>query len=49
MSRDLKGYQHDIPAVKWPGGARIFAMEAADGGSRPKRIEFRGERVVANF
>ena len=34
MSRDLKGYQHDYPAVKWPGGARIavsFVLNVEEG------------------
>ena len=34
MSRDLKGYQHQYPAVKWPGGARVavsFVLNVEEG------------------
>lgn len=34
MPRDLKGYAHDYPAVRWPGGARIavsFVLNVEEG------------------
>jgi peptidoglycan/xylan/chitin deacetylase (PgdA/CDA1 family) len=34
MPRDLKGYNHDYPAVKWPGGARVavsFVLNVEEG------------------
>jgi alpha-glucosidase/alpha-D-xyloside xylohydrolase len=34
---------------KWPGGVRVFAIEAAGSDAQPKRIEFRGERIAVNL
>jgi len=34
---------------KWPGGARVFTVEAVGGDAQPKQIEFRGRRVSVNF
>jgi alpha-glucosidase len=34
---------------KWPGGVRVFAVEATGGDVQPKRVEFRGERVAVNL
>ena len=31
---------------RWPGGVRVFAVEAAGSNAKPKRVEFRGERVA---
>jgi alpha-D-xyloside xylohydrolase len=34
---------------KWPGGARIFAVETPGRAAPPVRVEFRGERTVTNL
>jgi alpha-glucosidase/alpha-D-xyloside xylohydrolase len=34
---------------KWPGGVRTFTVEVVGSDAKPKQVEFRGERVVANF
>lgn len=34
---------------KWPGGVRTFMVETAGGGAKPKRVEFRGERMVVEL
>lgn len=34
---------------QWPGGARVFNVEAAGSGTQSKRIEFHGERVKINL
>jgi alpha-glucosidase/alpha-D-xyloside xylohydrolase len=34
---------------RWPGGVRVFTVEAADGSAKPRRVEFRGEPVSANL
>jgi hypothetical protein len=33
----------------WPGGVRIFAVEAAGSDAKPKQVEFSGERVVLSL
>ena len=30
---------------QWPGGVRVFSVEVVGSDARPKRVEFRGERV----
>jgi alpha-glucosidase/alpha-D-xyloside xylohydrolase len=38
------------PRMKtWPGGARVFTVEAAGGEAKEKRIEFRGARVAVEL
>ncbi|MCI0534249.1 MAG: hypothetical protein L0Z50_03370 [Verrucomicrobiales bacterium] len=39
----------DERMTKWPGGVRVFAVEAAGSDAEPKRIEFRGDPVVVNL
>ncbi|HYT60538.1 MAG TPA: TIM-barrel domain-containing protein [Haliangiales bacterium] len=34
---------------KWPGGVRVFSVEAVGGDAPAKRIEFRGERAFVNL
>jgi hypothetical protein len=34
---------------QWPGGVRAFTVEVAGGGAKPRRVEFRGERVVVEL
>jgi len=34
---------------KWPGGVREFAVEIVGGGAKPKRVEFRGERLMVEL
>jgi len=34
---------------KWPGGVRVFAIEAAGSDAKEKPVEFRGERVSVNL
>jgi alpha-glucosidase/alpha-D-xyloside xylohydrolase len=35
----------DARMKKWPGGARAFAVEITGSDAKPKRVEFKGERV----
>jgi hypothetical protein len=35
----------DARMKKWPGGTRVFAVEAIGSDAQPKRTEFKGERV----
>jgi alpha-glucosidase/alpha-D-xyloside xylohydrolase len=39
----------DARMKKWPGGARLCSVEVAGSDARPKRVEFRGERVAVEF
>jgi alpha-glucosidase/alpha-D-xyloside xylohydrolase len=39
----------DARMKQWPGGARVFAVEAAGRSAPAKRIEFRGERVSVSL
>jgi alpha-glucosidase (family GH31 glycosyl hydrolase) len=39
----------DARMKKWPGGARVFAVEIAGSDAKPKQVEFRGERVVVDL
>jgi alpha-glucosidase (family GH31 glycosyl hydrolase) len=34
---------------KWPGGVRVFSVEIAGSDAKPKRVEFRGEKVVVDL
>jgi len=34
---------------RWPGGVRTFAIEIAGSEAKPRRVEFRGARIVANL
>jgi alpha-glucosidase/alpha-D-xyloside xylohydrolase len=34
---------------KWPDGSRIFSIEIAGSNAKPKRVEFRGERVTVDL
>jgi hypothetical protein len=34
---------------KSPGGVRVFSVEIAGSDAKPKRVEFRGEKVVADL
>lgn len=34
---------------RWPGGVRTFAVEAVGANVKPRRVEFRGERVVVEL
>ncbi|HKB02692.1 MAG TPA: DUF5110 domain-containing protein, partial [Gemmataceae bacterium] len=34
---------------QWPGGVRAFTVETAGGAAKPKRVEFRGEKVVVDL
>ena len=34
---------------KWPGGARVFSIERAGSGERPKQVEFRGGTETLEF
>jgi alpha-glucosidase/alpha-D-xyloside xylohydrolase len=35
----------DARMKKWPGGTRVFAAEAVGSEGKPRRIEFKGERI----
>jgi alpha-glucosidase/alpha-D-xyloside xylohydrolase len=39
----------DARMKKWPGGVRVFAMEAVGSDAKPKQVEFRGERIEVNL
>jgi alpha-glucosidase/alpha-D-xyloside xylohydrolase len=34
---------------RWPGGVRVFSIEAVGLGGEPKRVEFRGERIEVSL
>ena len=34
---------------KWPGGVRVFSVEMAGSDAKPKRVEFRGEKVLVDL
>jgi alpha-glucosidase (family GH31 glycosyl hydrolase) len=36
----------DERMTRWPGGTRVFNVKAAEHDDQPRRIEFRGERIV---
>jgi alpha-glucosidase/alpha-D-xyloside xylohydrolase len=38
----------DARMKKWPGGVRVFAVEVTGSDAKPRRVEFRGERVVVD-
>jgi len=37
----------DARMKRWPGGARVFAVEVVGSDAQPKRVEFKGERIQA--
>jgi alpha-glucosidase/alpha-D-xyloside xylohydrolase len=39
----------DARMKKWPGGVRLYSVEVVGGDAKPKRVEFRGERVVVDL
>jgi len=39
----------DARMKKWPGGVRVFAVEAAGSDAKPKQVEFRGEKIEVNL
>jgi alpha-glucosidase/alpha-D-xyloside xylohydrolase len=39
----------DARMKQWPGGMRVFAVEAAGSEAEAKTVEFRGERVAVNL
>jgi alpha-glucosidase/alpha-D-xyloside xylohydrolase len=39
----------DARMKKWPGGVRVFSVEIAGSDAKPKRVEFRGEKVVVDM
>ena len=41
--------ESDERMKKWPGGVRVFSVEAAGRDAKPKQVEFRGEKVSVNL
>jgi alpha-glucosidase/alpha-D-xyloside xylohydrolase len=39
----------DAHMKKWPGGVRVFAVEAMGSGAQPRQVEFRGKRLAVNL
>jgi alpha-glucosidase (family GH31 glycosyl hydrolase) len=41
--------ERDARMKKWPGGGRVFAVEAVGSDAKPKQVEFRGEKIEVNL